>query len=209
MNNNMSLFDRLVTQFRKDGGLTAVEDAELKAIMIESGVDKNDTFWTLFLPLYLNQLRADDLKESALFNPVPGSDEKPKVDVDKLAASIVARIEPDQINAEIDAQVVARNVAKLAAPEIENVVTEAINKIHKQNATPLNADAIKQEIHEAAKASLLNRNVIIAVVAGVLMSVLSGYYASYKSDKSWSIVYVKQQTQIKDLQEKIEGKHGK
>lgn len=209
MNNSMTLYDRLLNQFRKDGGLTAVEDAELKAIMIEAGVDKNDTFWTLFLPLYLNQLRSDDLKESALFSAIPGADEKPKIDVDKLAASIVARIEPDQINAEIDALVVARNVAKLAAPEIENVVSDAISKIQKQSSAPLDAQAIKREIHEATKASMLNRNLIVSVVCGLLMSVLSGYYASYKADASWSIAYVKQQQEIKELKMKVEAGNGK
>lgn len=208
MNNSMNLYDRLVKQFRKDGGLTAVEDAELKAIMIEAGVDKNDTFWTLFLPLYLNQLRSDELKESALFSAIPGADEKPKIDIDKLAASIVARIEPDQINAEIDAQVVARNVAKLAAPEIENVVSDAISKIQKQSSAPLDAQAIKREIHEATKASMLNRNLIVSVVCGLLMSVLAGYYASYKADKSWSIAYVKQQQEIKELKMKVEKRNG-
>lgn len=198
---NMTLFDRLLARLTKDGALSAVQQAEIDALIIEGEISKNDTFWVQFLPLYLNQFRVDVFKESDLLT---GENSKlPKLDYDKLSEAIVARIEPDQIRAEVDSAVVARSVSKAAAPELQQIVTDTIERIKRDSSAPLDAATIRNEIAAGTKQAMLNSNVVIAGLVGLLMTVFVSWYVNYKADTHWGLMVKNQQAQISNLQKKL------
>lgn len=176
-----SLFDRLSHHFGKDGRLSAVHQAELAAIRDEGDISKDDQFWLWFLPIYLTQARLDFLKEA-------DGGGKLQLDLDKLAGAIAARIEPDQIRAEVDSAVIARAVAKTAASDIQSVVEEAMAGVQKPNSAQIKLDpaTIHAAVKEASKDALFNRNLIIAVLSGLLMSILAGWFSGWQSDKRWA-----------------------
>lgn len=176
----LSLFDRLSHHFGKDGRLSAVHQAELAAIRDEGDISKDDQFWLWFLPIYLTQARLDFLKEAD-----GGSSGKLQLDLDKLAVAIAARIEPDQIRAEVDSAVIARAVAKAAASDIQSVVEEAMAGFQKPASVALDPATIHAAVKEASKDAFLNRNLIIVVLAGLLMSILAGWFSGWQSDKRW------------------------
>ena len=195
----LSLYDRLIVRFGKDGRLSGIHQAELEAVRIEGDIDRNDTFWLWFLPIYLTQARLDFLGESTLANRV---DKFPGTDLDKLAEGIAARIEPDQIRNEIDTAVIARAIAKFSAPEIQTVITEAIANAQNQDPVSIDPASIRAAVTEASRASLLSRHLIIAILAGILMAILAGWYSGWSSDRQWQQIVYGLQAQIQALQKK-------
>lgn len=190
----LSLFDRLSHHFGKDGRLSAVHQAELAAIRDEGDISKDDQFWLWFLPIYLTQARLDFLKEA------DGGSGKLQLDLDKLAVALAARIEPDQIRAEVDSAVIARAVAKAAASDIQSVIEEAMAGVQKPNSAQLDPAAIHAAVKEASKDAFLSRNLIVAVLAGLLMSILAGSFSGWQSDKRWEEIVQQQKQQIQQLQ---------
>ena len=193
----ISLYDRLIVRFGTDGRLSGIHQAELEAIRIEGDIDKNDTFWLWFLPIYLTQARLDFLGESYLAN---GSGKLQGTDLNKLAEGIAARIEPDQIRNEIDTAVIARAVAKSAAPDIQAVIEEAVANIQKQTYVAIDPATIRSIVLEASRDSLINRNLMIAALAGFLMAMLAGWYSGWSSDRQWQQIVNSQRVQIQELQ---------
>lgn len=191
----LSLFDRLSHHFGKDGRLSAVHQAELAAIRDEGDISKDDQFWLWFLPIYLTQARLDFLKEAD-----GGSAGKLQLDLDKLAVAIAARIEPDQIRAEVDSAVIARAVAKAAASDIQSVVEEAMAGVQKPASVPLDPATIHAAVKQASKDAFLNRNLIVAVLAGLLMSIFAGWFSGWQSDKRWEEIVQQQKQQIQQMQ---------
>lgn len=188
----LSLYDRLLVRFGTEGRLSAVHQAELEAIRLEGDISKDDSFWLWFLPIFMTQARLDFLKEA-------DGGARPQLDMARLAESIAARIEPDQIRAEVDSAVVARAVAKAAAPDIQSVIEEAIASVQRPAAT-VDQSAVRTAVAEASRDSLLHRNLIIAVLAGLMMSLLAGWYSGWQSDKRWEPVVQQLQQQILLLQ---------
>lgn len=196
MASNQTIYDRLIERFGVNGRISAVHQAELDAIRLDGDIDKNDTFWLSFLPIYLTQARLDFLKEADGFG---GGNRFDGQDLDKLAQSIAARIEPDQIHAEIDSAILSRAISKLVAPDIQSAVEDAVAAVHRSSALPLDAGALRNIVKEASRDSLINRNLIISVCAGLLMAILSGWYSGFQSDKRWELIVNKQQEEIKQL----------
>lgn len=162
-----TIYDSMIERFRPHTGLNTIEQAEI-SVLFEQGISKNDPMWLILLPVYLNQTRLTDIKESVL---VAGPD-KVEIDFDVLAKSITDRIQIQSSQNDTEAKL-ETIVAKLSADK----------------------DSTNQ---------LINRNVIIAVLCGVLLSVFSSFIAIKRSDSYWEETVTTQKATINHLRSQVE-----
>jgi len=157
-----TIYDSMIERFRPKTGLNTIEQAEI-SVLFEQGISKNDPMWLILLPVYLNQTRLTDIKESVL---VAGPD-KVEIDFDVLAKSITDRIQ----------------------------IQSSQNDTEAKLETSADKDSTDQ---------LINRNVIIAVLCGVLLSVFSSFIAIKRSDSYWEETVTTQKATINHLRSQVE-----
>ncbi len=206
-----TIYSQIISKLRR-GDLTPAQQAELDAIRLIGDIDLNDTFWIQFLPMYFLTSRADDeiINTTALFEAIQASGGGRRggavFDLDALAEGVAARLEDQLLN--LDPVVLARAVAKAATPAIqqaaENVIANAIQQ-PKVDLTPLQP-VIKETLQqtqavmrETCRDAMLNRNVVIVALAGVLMCGIGVWWGGQQSDARWNPVVQQLRDQVKHL----------
>jgi hypothetical protein len=190
-----TIYDQLIERLGTEGRLTSTRQAELDAIRSIADIGKNDSFWLHFLPVYLTSARLEDLKEIKASE----TNSKTAIDVDRLAQKIVARIEPDQINATIDPAVISRQVMKAIKPDFDELIQQI-------GANAKTSSGQGADLERAVSQSLLHRHLVIAVLGGLLLSFISGMVSASRTESNLQIIIDRQAQQIKDLQGQL-GKH--
>ena len=195
-----TVYSQLISKLRR-GELTPAQQAELDAIRLIADIDLNDPFWLHFLPMYFLSSRADDEKinTAALLEAIQASGGGRRtpaaIDLDALADGIAARLEDQLPNP--DPVVLARAIAKAATPAIQQAVENATAGVVQQpraDLAPLQS-VIKETMQqtqvgmrEASRDAMLNRNVVIVALAGVLMCSIGVWWGGQQSDARWSPV---------------------
>lgn len=209
---NETIYANLVARFAKNGDLTATQQAELDGIKGVGDIHPNSTFWMHFLPLYFLMARRDDVKIDtvAVLESIQsggGRRATAAIDLDALAEGIAARLEDQLLNP--DPVVLARAIAKAATPAIQQAVENATAGAIQQprvDLAPLQSvirETMQQTqagMREASRDALLNRNVIIVALAGVLMCGIGAWWGGRQSDQQWRPVVRQLQDQVKQLQ---------
>ncbi len=208
-----TVYSQLISKLRR-GELTAAQQAELDAIRLIADIDLNDPFWLHFLPMYFLSSRADDEKinTAALLEAIQamggGRRTTAAIDLDALAEGIAARLEDQLPNA--DPVVLARAVARTATPAIQQAVENAAAGAIQQprvDLAPLQS-VIKETMQqaqagmrEASRDAMLNRNVVIVVLAGVLMCGIGVWWGGHQSDQQWRPVVSQLQDQVNQVKQ--------
>lgn len=130
------------------------------------------------------------------------------MDMDALAEGIAARLEDQLPNA--DPVVIARAVAKAATPAIQQAVENATAGAVQQpkvDLAPLQS-VIKETLQqtqagmrEASRDAMLNRNVVIVALAGVLMCGIGVWWGGQQSDRQWRPVVSQLQDQVNQVKQ--------
>jgi len=209
-----TVYSQLISKLRR-GELTAAQQAELDAIRLIADIDLNDPFWLHFLPMYFLSSRADDEKinTAALLEAIQamggGRRVNAAMDMDALAEGIAARLEDQLPNPNPDPVVIARAVAKAAMQAIQQAVENATAGAIQQpkvDLAPLQSviKEIMQQtqagMREASRDAMLNRNVVIVALTGVLMCGIGVWWGGRQSDAQWRPVVSQLQDQVKQLQ---------
>lgn len=209
---NETIYANLVARFAKNGDLSATQQAELDGIKGVGDIHPNSTFWMHFLPLYFLMARRDDVKIDtvAVLESIQsggGRRATAAIDLNVLANGVAARLEDQLPNA--DPVVLARAVARAATPAIQQAVENATaNAIQqpKVDLAPLQS-VIKETMQqtqagmrEAGRDAMLNRNVVIVALAGVLMCGIGVWWGGRQADQQWRPVVSQLQDQVKQLQ---------
>ena len=208
-----TVYSQLISKLRR-GELTAAQQAELDAIRLIADIDLNDPFWLHFLPMYFLSSRADDEKinTAALLEAIQamggGRRVNAAMDMDALAEGIAARLEDQLPNP--DPAVLARAVARTALPAIQQAVENATAGAIQQprvDLAPLQS-VIKETMQqgqagmrEASRDAMLNRNVVIVALAGVLMCGIGVWWGGHQSDQQWRPVVRQLQDQVNQVKQ--------
>lgn len=208
-----TVYSQLISKLKR-GELTPAQQAELDTIRLIADIDLNDPFWLHFLPMYFLSNRADDEKINtvALLEAIQamggGRRVNAAMDMDALAEGIAARLEDQLPNA--DPVVIARAVAKAATPAIQQAVENATAGAVQQpkvDLAPLQS-VIKETLQqtqagmrEASRDAMLNRNVVIVALAGVLMCGIGVWWGGQQSDRQWRPVVSQLQDQVNQVKQ--------
>ncbi len=212
---NETIYTNLISRFAKDGELTTTQQIELDGIKGAGDIDPNSTFWVHFLPMYFLMSRRDDdiINTAALLEAIQakggGRRGSAIIDMDALAEGVAARLEDLLPNS--DPVVLARAIAKATTPAIDQVIESAIAGAVQQPRVYLAPllSVIKETLQqtqagmrEASRDAMLNRNVVIVALAGVLMCGIGVWWGGRQSDAQWRPVVRQLQDQVKQLQER-------
>ena len=198
-----TVYSQLISKLRR-GELTPAQQAELDAIRLIADIDLNDPFWLHFLPMFFISTRTDDEKinTAALLEAIQGIGSGRRtnttMDMDALAEGIAARLQDQLPNP--DPVVIGRAVAKAATPAIQQAVENATTGVVQQ--PKVDHTALQSVFKEVSRDALLNRNVGIVVLAGILMSGIGVGWGGYQSDQQWRPVVSQLQDQVKQLQDR-------
>lgn len=165
-----SLFGSTYSHFARNSDPT--REAEL--LFLLQHVNENDPFWLSFLPIYLTSPRQEQtqLNQQIVATLKGGGG---KIDHQELAVAIAAHLEADMLpEPKLDAVVAGKVIAKAIQPMIKQAVTDALDGVGSGPAS--------KGLDEAAKDALLNRHIVIAVLFGILLSIVSSWWAGYQAD---------------------------
>ena len=206
-----TIYSQIISTLRR-GELTPAQQVELDTIRLIGDIDLNDPFWIQFLPMYFLGSRADDeiINTAALLEAIQASGGGRRggaiIELDALAEGVAARLEDQLLNP--DPVVLARAVAKSATPAIQQAVENAIASAVQQprvDLAPLQS-VIKETLQqmqagmlEASRDAMLNRNVVIVALAGVLMCGIGVWWGGQQSDARWNPVVQQLRDQVKHL----------
>lgn len=184
---NTTIYGRVLARFAP-GGLDAARDAEIN-FLLASGVSEDDPFWTWFLPLFLTQPRGEQAKiDGQAMLDLVKVQRGARIDPGALGEAVAEHL-ADKLPAHPDAIVLAGRIAKAMAGDIRKAVAEGAEAVDKSGG--------QGALREAAKDALVNRHLIIAVLAGILMAMAGVWWGGYQSDQRWEPLVKQLQSQLR------------
>lgn len=180
-----SLFGATYSRFIREED--PAREAELLYLLTH--INENDPFWLSFLPIYLTVPRQEQshLNLQMIASLKSGKEAGGKIDHQALAEAIAAHLEADMLpEPKLDAVVAGKTIAKAIQPMIKQAVAEAMESLPTAASKGINLD-------EAVKDAFLNRHLVIAVLAGILLAIATGWWTSYQADARYQAVFEQMQ----------------
>lgn len=210
---NETIYGNLIARFTKNGELSAAQQAELDGIKGVGDISPNSTFWLHFLPMYLLMARRDEvnLNTIVLLEAIQGSGGGRRsigsLDLDALAEGVAIRLEDQLPNRDpaVFAKVIARSALPAIQQAVENATAAAVQQPRVELA-PLQSvirETLQQSqasIRDVSRDAMLNRNIVIVTLAGVLMCGIGVWWGGHQADQQWRPVVSELQDQLKQLQ---------